>query len=214
MCSQKGMTIAELIRKFLQEHPEGVGANDTHAYCIRHDAPFKNGNDSKQRKSVSGQLSKMKKRGIVSLADGRWFILSFCMIFTILLIGCDQGYSTMKTTVNITSLKATTPKVTVKSAAPSVTITSGNNAGSSSSSSSLMYKVWQYCNDRWAYYDRLAGRDTGDLYTERVFRDAGVEFGISPMQAELYWDEYDKRSMGIGQKYIDAEAERIRKKWK
>lgn len=58
--------------------------------------------------------------------------------------------------------------------------------------------VWQYCMDRWDYYDALEGGYSGDKYTEQVFIDAGNEFGISASEAERIWDKVDKEKLGIG----------------
>jgi len=48
------MTIAEIIRQYLQSHPEGAITNDIYGYCKRRGAPFKVREEQKRKKSVSG----------------------------------------------------------------------------------------------------------------------------------------------------------------
>jgi hypothetical protein len=72
------MTIAALIRNYLKMHPEGALTQDVHKYCISEGAKFQVADYQLQLKSVSGQLSKMRKRGEVYYKkEGRvyrWFI--------------------------------------------------------------------------------------------------------------------------------------------
>lgn len=58
-------------------------------------------------------------------------------------------------------------------------------------------EIWQYCMNRWDYYDRLAGGYAGDKYTSQVFKDAGKEFGISAAEAERIWDKVDRSKYGL-----------------
>lgn len=57
--------------------------------------------------------------------------------------------------------------------------------------------IWQYCQNRWDYYDALEGGYSGDKYTEQVFIDAGNKFGISATEARRIWDKVDKEKLGI-----------------
>lgn len=58
-------------------------------------------------------------------------------------------------------------------------------------------QVWQYCQDRWKYYDNLEGGYSGDKHTNDVFQDAGTEFGISPSEAKAKWDSVDQAKVGL-----------------
>jgi len=63
------MRIADLIREYLYSHPEGAFTEQITLYCIKNGAQF---NTSEIKKSVSGQLSKMRSRGeVVFQAQGR-----------------------------------------------------------------------------------------------------------------------------------------------
>lgn len=65
--------IADLIRECLHKHPEGCDRNMVYEYCVDHGAVFENKDEMDQRKSVSGQLSKMKDRGLVEMPTyGLW----------------------------------------------------------------------------------------------------------------------------------------------
>ena len=58
-------------------------------------------------------------------------------------------------------------------------------------------EVWQYCMDRWAYYDDLAGGYSGDKYTKQVFKDAGKKFRIPSSEAERIWNKVDRSKCGL-----------------
>lgn len=58
-------------------------------------------------------------------------------------------------------------------------------------------EVWQYCVDRWAYYDTLEGNYSADKYTDDVFNDASANFGISASEAQSVWYEVDKVKTGV-----------------
>ena len=58
-------------------------------------------------------------------------------------------------------------------------------------------EVWQYCMNRWEYYDRLEGGYAGDKYTNQVFKDAGNKFGISATKAKEIWDKVDRSKYGL-----------------
>lgn len=58
-------------------------------------------------------------------------------------------------------------------------------------------KIWQYCMDRWDYYDRLEGGYAGDKYTENVFEDAANQFNTTPSKAEDIWKKVDRAKLGI-----------------
>jgi len=69
------VVIAGLIRDCLQKYPEGCNRNCVYEYCIANGAQFENANEWEQKKSVSGQLSKMKSRGIVEMpVYGIWML--------------------------------------------------------------------------------------------------------------------------------------------
>jgi len=57
--------------------------------------------------------------------------------------------------------------------------------------------VWQYCEDRWDYYDRLEGGYSGDKYTDQVFADAASKFGISSNEAYLRWQSVEQKKLGL-----------------
>lgn len=57
--------------------------------------------------------------------------------------------------------------------------------------------IWQYCMDRWDYYDELEGSYSGDKYTKQVFEDAAKKFGITASKAESIWNEVDKEKLGL-----------------
>lgn len=57
-------------------------------------------------------------------------------------------------------------------------------------------EIWQYCMDRWEYYDDLEGGYSGDKYTEEVFKDASNEFGITASEAENTWSTVDRAKLG------------------
>lgn len=59
--------------------------------------------------------------------------------------------------------------------------------------------VWKFCKDRWAYYDKLENKYSGDKYTQKVFEEAGAKFGISPQKAKELWDKADKENLGVSQ---------------
>lgn len=59
-------------------------------------------------------------------------------------------------------------------------------------------EVWQYCVDRWAYYDSLvADGYSADKYDTEVFNDGSTHFGISASEVQATWDKVDKAKMGI-----------------
>ncbi len=57
--------IARLIRRFLYHNPGGAYTDDIYTYCVRNGASFRVSSLNDQLKSVSGQLSKMRARGLV-----------------------------------------------------------------------------------------------------------------------------------------------------
>lgn len=59
------------------------------------------------------------------------------------------------------------------------------------------YEIWEYCRNRWEYYDKLEGKYSGDKHTEDVFNDASKEFGISSSEAKEIWEKIDLEQMGI-----------------
>lgn len=58
-------------------------------------------------------------------------------------------------------------------------------------------EIWQYCKDRWEYYDKLAGEYSADKYDKEVFNDAGNQFGITSDEAFRIWDKVDKEQLGV-----------------
>lgn len=79
-----------------------------------------------------------------------------------------------------------------------------NNAGSSIRATRDTNKysyseeaVWQYCMNRWEYYDQIEGGYAGDKYTKQVFRDAGNQFGITASEAERIWNKVDRSKYGL-----------------
>lgn len=56
--------------------------------------------------------------------------------------------------------------------------------------------IWQFCHDRWTYYDKLNGGYSGDKYTAQVFKDAASKFGISASSAQSIWDKVEKKKLG------------------
>lgn len=56
-------------------------------------------------------------------------------------------------------------------------------------------RIWQFCMDRWDYYDNLDGDYTGDKYTDNVFNEAGLEFEITPEEAESIWLKVEKAKL-------------------
>jgi hypothetical protein len=69
-----------------------------------------------------------------------------------------------------------------------------NDTGNYSSSDEA---IWQYCQDRWKYYDNLEGGYSGDKHTKDVFNDAASQFGISASEAESIWDSVDQAKVGL-----------------
>ena len=57
--------------------------------------------------------------------------------------------------------------------------------------------IWQYCVDRWAYYDKINGSYSSDKYDTEVFGDCSSQYGITPSEAQATWDKVDKVKMGI-----------------
>lgn len=57
--------------------------------------------------------------------------------------------------------------------------------------------IWQYCRDRWTYYDKLEGGYSGDKHTNDVFNDASKKFGISATEAKSIWNKVDQANLGI-----------------
>jgi DNA-directed RNA polymerase subunit RPC12/RpoP len=68
------VTTASLIRECLKNKSSGATSWEVYWYCKKHGAYFDNPDINEQRKSVSGQLSKMQERGEVYLIDDWWFI--------------------------------------------------------------------------------------------------------------------------------------------
>lgn len=66
-------------------------------------------------------------------------------------------------------------------------------------STSTHEEVWQYCVDRWSYYDKINGSYSSDKYDTQVFGDAGVNFNITPEVAQATWDKVDKVKTGVTQ---------------
>ena len=58
-------------------------------------------------------------------------------------------------------------------------------------------QVWQYCQDRWAYYDKLDGQYSADKYDTEVFNDASSNFNITASEAQSTWDKVDKVKKGV-----------------
>lgn len=58
-------------------------------------------------------------------------------------------------------------------------------------------QIWQYCVDRWAYYDTLEGEYSADEHTDDVFNDGATQFGISAGEVQATWDKVDKVKTGI-----------------
>lgn len=58
-------------------------------------------------------------------------------------------------------------------------------------------QVWQYCVDRWAYYDKLEGKYSADIHTDDVFNDASAKFGITASEAQSKWYKIDKEKCGL-----------------
>ena len=66
-------------------------------------------------------------------------------------------------------------------------------ASSSSSSSitddkELAKKVYEWCQERYEYYDELEGEYTGDKYDNEVIEDAAVHFEVSRSEAKKLYD--------------------------
>lgn len=57
--------------------------------------------------------------------------------------------------------------------------------------------VWQYCQDRWKYYDSLENGYSGDKHTQDVFNDAASRFGISTSEAKRIWNSVDQAKLGL-----------------
>lgn len=53
-------------------------------------------------------------------------------------------------------------------------------------------QIWQYCVDRWEYYDILEGKYSADKHTDDVFNDGSTRFGISASEVQATWDKVDK----------------------
>jgi putative aminopeptidase FrvX len=60
------MTTAELIREYLNMHSNGGFTDDIYNYCITQGALFDTPVTVDQKKSISGQLSKMRDAGRVT----------------------------------------------------------------------------------------------------------------------------------------------------
>jgi hypothetical protein len=58
-------------------------------------------------------------------------------------------------------------------------------------------KIWQYCMDRWEYYDIIEGEYSGDKYTDNVFQDAVNEFGMTSQEIKTVWEKVDRASYGL-----------------
>ena len=58
-------------------------------------------------------------------------------------------------------------------------------------------QVWQYCEDRWTYYDTLNGEYSADKYDTEVFNDASSNFGITASEAQSKWDKVDAVKKGV-----------------
>lgn len=66
------MTIADLIRIFLSSKPDGALTSQAALYCLENGAKFQT---LENKKTVSGQLSKMRQRGEVGFhRAGRSYI--------------------------------------------------------------------------------------------------------------------------------------------
>lgn len=71
------------------------------------------------------------------------------------------------------------------------------NATNSGGYSSKDEEIWKYCVDRWDHYDELACKYSGDKYTQDVFNDAALKFGISVSKAESIWKKVDGAKLGL-----------------
>lgn len=68
---QPEITIASLIRERLKQSPATCG--EVWKYTHKQNAPFRVSDYSKQKKSIRGQLTKMKSRGEVTNRDKIWY---------------------------------------------------------------------------------------------------------------------------------------------
>ncbi len=51
-------------------------------------------------------------------------------------------------------------------------------------------EICKYIQDQYDYYDKKEGKNTGDKYSDEIWKDVANKWGISEIEVSIIWQNY------------------------
>ncbi|KIR01635.1 hypothetical protein P261_00449 [Lachnospiraceae bacterium TWA4] len=125
------------------------------------------------------------------------FILSFVVGMMVMsLVGCNSSINSTKESASIkTATLQTTEEITIETYTSNTTgysyyekdATEAQGDNYSRLTNQEKKAICNYIQSQYDYYNTLEGRDTGDKYSDEIWKDVASKYGLTEKQVTMVW---------------------------